>query len=510
MLVSRVGRGLVLLARLGPQYLAAAWLARLWRAPARAWRRRIDATGARLLSAHIRHHGGLLIKIGQFVASRPDIFPLTYVDACAPLRDQAPARPFATITAALDDAYEGRTPSHLARIEETPLASASFGQVHRAWLADGRLVAVKIQHRDLATTVAADLWVVRLALRLFALVLKGWPLQQIYEVIERTSRDEQDYLHEGSAADRLRPGLAKHGLRVPEVLWEHTREKVLVMEFAAGTTLAQLDVSALSLDERRRIADVLIDGFLHMLLDEGFFHADPHAGNLVYDPPTDGRPATLWLIDFGMTAIITRRESELYRRFLDHLRRNDTDGMVDVLTDLGWVLPSADRTHLKALAREVYESLAHLDPQSFKGSRRETELGAKILEFLRRMEGIVFPQHTILLSRSTGLVEGVCMTLVPGKNLLDLIRPRLGRIGSWRTRLRLLREEFTALWRDYRSLPERIEAGFSRRQDFPLAPLLLALLLIAALQLEPGPARTWAAVASAGGLGWWLLRRGAN
>lgn len=510
MLASRIARGLVLLARLGPQYLAVTWLGRLWRRPARAWRRRIDALGARLLAAHIRRHGGLLIKIGQFVASRPDIFPLSYVDACAPLRDQAPARPFTTVGAALDDAYEGRTSSHLARIEETPLASASFGQVHRAWLGDGRMVAVKVQHRDLAATVAADLWVVRLALRLFALVLKGWPLQQIYEVIERTSRDEQDYLHEGSAADRLRPGLAKQGLRVPEVLWEHTREKVLVMEFATGATLAQIDVNTLAGEERRRIADVLIDGFLHMLLDEGFFHADPHAGNLIYEAPADGRPATLWLIDFGMTAAISRRESELYRRFLDHLRRNDTDGMVDVLTDLGWVLPSADRTHLKALAREVYESLAHLDPQTFKGSRRETELGAKILEFLRRMEGIVFPQHTILLSRATGLVEGMCMSLVPGRNLLDLIRPRLGRIGSWRTRLRLLREELTALWRDYRSLPERIEAGFARRQEFPLAPILLALLLIAALQLDPGAARTWATIATATGLGWWLLRKGAG
>jgi ubiquinone biosynthesis protein len=383
----------------------------------------------------------------------------------------------------------------LADVEEEALAAASFGQVHRAWLTDGRLVAVKIQYPELAVTVAADLRIVRLAARLFAMALPGWPIAQVYQEIERTSRDEQDYLHEGSAADRLRPGLAKHGLTVPEVLWPHTREKVLVMEFATGTTLAQLDIPSLGESERRRLADAIIDGFLHMLLDEGFFHADPHAGNFIHDP-RPGAPARLWLIDFGMTAAITRRDSGLYRRFLECVRRHDTDGMVDVLADLGWVLPDADRAHLRVLAREVYDSLAHLDPQSFKGSRRELELGAKVAEFLRRMEGIVFPQHTVLLSRATGLVEGLCMTLVPGRNLLDLMRPRLARLTSLRAQLTGWWEDLRDTWTSYRGLPERIEAALARQPSFPILPLIAALVLIAALQLEAGTARSLAAASA--------------
>jgi predicted unusual protein kinase regulating ubiquinone biosynthesis (AarF/ABC1/UbiB family) len=342
MLLSRIVAGLGLLAWLGPQYLGIIALKKFWQAPARAWRRYLDRHGARLFAAHARRHGALLIKLGQFVASRPDIFPLAYVDACAPLRDQAPARPYALVHQVLDDAYEGHTGEHLARVEETALAAASFGQVHRAWLPDGTQVAVKIQYPELPRSVAADLWIVRLALRLFALALRGWPLDQIYREIERTSREEQDYLHEGSAADRLRPGLARFGVAVPAVMWAHTREKVLVMEFANGITLGQLDVTTIASEERRRLADALIDGFLYMLLDEGFFHADPHAGNLIYD---QGR---LWLIDFGMTATISRRETELYRRFLDRLRDHDTDGMVDVLTELGWTLPTADRAPSRA------------------------------------------------------------------------------------------------------------------------------------------------------------------
>ncbi len=502
MLLSRVCAGLGLLAWLTPQYVGVILLNKVWRAPGRAWRRWLDRHGAQLFAAHARRHGALLIKLGQFVASRPDVFPLAYVDACAPLRDQAPARPFAVVRQVLDDAYEGRTGDHLQRVEEVALAAASFGQVHRAWLIDGTMVAVKVQYPELPRSVAADLWIVRLALQLFGLVLRGWPLARIYQEIERTSREEQDYLHEGSAADRLRPGLAGFGLSVPKVQWAHTREKVLVMEFAGGITLGQLDLSALAETERRRLADVLIDSFLYMLLDAGFFHADPHAGNLLYD---EGR---FWLIDFGMTSAISRRETELYRRFLDRLRENDTDGMVDVLTELGWALPTADRTHLKGLAREVYDSLAHLDPQSFKGSRRQAELGAKIHEFLRRMDGIVFPQHTVLLSRATSLIEGVCMELVPGNNLLDLVRPRLGRLTTLRGQLRNLLAEAKEVWKAYRGLPEKIDALAARRQpDFPLLPIMGALLLIAALQLQPSDGRSAAIVITVGMILIGLLRR---
>jgi predicted unusual protein kinase regulating ubiquinone biosynthesis (AarF/ABC1/UbiB family) len=492
MLLSRVAAGLGLLAWLAPQYLAIMGLKKIWRAPARAWRRGLDRHGARLFAAHARRHGALLIKLGQLVSSRPDFFPLAYVDACAPLRDQAPARPYHVVRQVLDDAYEGRTSEHLARIEETALAAASFGQVHRAWLNDGTQVAVKVQYPELPSSVAADLWVVRLALRLFALALPGWPLEQIYHEIERTSREEQDYLHEGSAADRLRPGVAKFGLSVPAVQWAHTREKVLVMEYARGVTLGQLEMATLSTAERQRLAEVLIDSFLYMLLDEGFFHADPHAGNLLYD---QGR---FWLIDFGMTSTITRRETELYRRFLERLRENDTDGMVDVLTELGWTLPTADRAHLKGLAREVYDSLAHLDPQTFKGSRRQAELGAKIAEFLRRMDGIVFPQHTVLLSRATSLVEGVCMQLVPGTNLLDLVRPRLGRLTTLRGQLRNWLADVQELWKAYRGLPDKVDALLAQKPaTIPLMPIMGALLLIAALQVEASDARTVAVTLAA-------------
>ena len=470
--------GFALLAWLGGQYLLIHWLKRFWRAPARRWRNWLDSHGAALFSAYVRRHGGLLIKIGQYIATRADFFPLSYVDACAPLRDQAPARPFAVMRPVLVQSYEGRIDAHLARIEEQPLAAASFGQVHRAWLSDGTLVAVKIQYPDLGPKVAADLLLMHAAISLFQLLLPGWPLHFIEQEIRRTSREEQDYLHEASAADRLRGGLARCGLSVPAVLWEHTRERVLVMEFASGTTLAQMDLATLPLAERQRWSDALIRGFLFMLLEEGYFHADPHAGNLIHDASVS--PARLWLIDFGMTAAISARDREQYRRFLDCLRRDDTDGMVNVLTEIGWVLPSVDRTRLKALAREVYTSLAHMDPRAFKGSRRSSELGTKVGEFMRRMQGIVFPRHTVLLSRASGIIEGVCTELLPGKGMIALLRPHLRSLRSLRARLRELKDELREAWRHLRDLPETIAAAMPPAAPSATTPLLAAILLLAA------------------------------
>ena len=497
----RGGEGLLLIAALGANYLLAARLRRWWPSAGEAWRTSIHRWGAPWFASYCRRHGALLIKLGQAVASRPDLLPLIYVDACAPLRDQAPARPFAALRTTLNRAYEGRLADHLPWIEETPLASASFGQVHRARLPDGTIVAIKIQHPDLGPKVAMDLSLLRLALKLFALVTPGWPTGMVYDEIARTSREEQDYLCEADAAERLRPVLAKRGLLVPQVRREHTREQVLVMEFAPGRTLSSLAIAEIDPRLRRDFANRIIDAWLDMALEVGFFHGDPHAGNFIVDGDR------LWLIDFGMTASLGPKERILYVRFLVCVARNDTDGMIDVLTDLGVVMPGADLEALKNLAREVYSQLAHLNPRSYKNSRRENELSEKVASFLRRMEGLAFPRHTILLTRALGLVEGLLGELVPEESLLNLARPRLARLSSLRGRVRDLLAEATDRLKRFADLPDRIERLLSAPRTGPdFTPLLAALVLIAALQ-APEPWRMWAASAAAVALILSVMRR---
>jgi ubiquinone biosynthesis protein len=488
----RGGEGLLLIACLGVNYLLAARLRRWWPSAGERWRSATHAWGAPWFASYCRRHGALLIKLGQAVASRPDLLPLVYVDACAALRDQAPKRPFAEVRPTLEHAYEKRIAEHLPWIDEVALASASFGQVHRARLPDGTLVAIKIQHPDLGPKVAMDLALLRLALRLFALVTPGWPTGMVYDEIARTSHEEQDYLCEADAAERLRPLLARHRVLVPQVRREHTREHVLVMEFAAGATLASIRISDLEPRLRRDFAERIIDAWLDMALEEGFFHGDPHAGNFIVDGDK------LWLIDFGMTASLGASQRVLYTRFLVCVASGNTDGMIDVLTELGVVLPGADLDGLKALAREVYSQLAHLNPRAFKNSRREQDISEKVASFLRRMQGLAFPRHTILLTRALGLVEGLIGELVPEEGLLTLARPRLTRLANVRSRLRDLFNDARERLKRFYALPERIERLLSAPRSGPdFTPLLTALVLIAAMQ-APEPWRPWA-VGFAGG-----------
>ncbi|MCK6487039.1 MAG: AarF/ABC1/UbiB kinase family protein [Planctomycetes bacterium] len=488
----RGGEGLLLIAWLGWQYAACALIAR-WCEPAvRPWRRQVHRLGARWLASYARRRGALLIKLGQYIASRPDFFPLPYVDACAHLRDQAPPRALAAMLPTLERAFEGRVADHLAWIDPTPLASASFGQVHHARTACGAAVAVKIQYPDLAPAVAMDLRLTRLALRLFQAMYPGWPLHLVAEEVTRTAREEQDYLHEGLASDRLRPLLARRGLRAPRVLWAHTRERVLVMEFAPGATLAR-GVGHVPMPERKGLAVRVVDAWLDMLVDEGLVHGDPHAGNLIRSP--DG---TTWVIDFGMTVEVGAAERQAYRRFLARLGQDDVDGMVDALAELGVLVPGADRAALRRLAREIYEGLGRLNPLTFKGSLRQAALAAKAGSFLRNCRGIVFPRHTVVLVRALGLVEGLCLELDPERTLVDIARPRLARLASPLALASDAFAELRAFWNRLRQVPDRIDELVAQRPaGVGLGAVLAAILLLAALQLEPGTART-IAVAVAG------------
>lgn len=484
-LLRRGAEGLALLTVLGIQYLLAARLERIWKLPARAWRQRLHAWGAPWFASYCRRHGALMIKLGQTVASRPDLLPLAYVDACSSLRDQAPARPFAIVKKALEQAYEGRVAEHFSHIDEQALAAASFGQVHRARLLDGTPVAIKIQYPDLGSRVSMDLVLLRITLRLFTLAIPDWPTHIIFEELVRTTREEQDYLCEATAAERLRPLLEKHRVAVPRVRFEHTRDTVLVMEFATGTTLASLPLASVSPAQRSDFAQRMIDAWLDMALEEGFFHGDPHGGNFIVDGDT------LWLIDFGMTASLGPHDRLLYAKFLRCIVADDSDSMIEVLAELGVLLPGADLAALKMLARELFSQLANLNPRAFKGSRREAELSAKVRDFLRRSSGIAFPRHTILLSRALGLIEGLIGELVPDESLLNLAKPRIMRLGTLRGRLNDLLGDAQAKLKLWINLPQRIEAALAPRPGPNWTPLIAGLVLVAAMQV-PDPFRLWA------------------
>lgn len=496
---ARVCGGLWLILAIAVPYVGLAFAGRLGMGIGRA-RERLDAWSAAAFVSFARRHGALLIKVGQFIATRPDLFAATWIAACGELRDQAPPRPFAEVERSLRAAYGGDIEQRFARIEPTALAAASFGQVHRAVTHDGRVIALKVQYPGLERLVRIDLRLTRLAMRAVRLAMPGFPFADLVGELERASRAELDYLQEAVTAERLRPCLERHGLKVPGIIWEHTRDTVLAMDFAAGTTLGRVDLATMPRERRIALAERVLDAWLGMVLEEGLYHADPHAGNLIL-----GDDGALWLVDFGMTAEISRRQADLYRRFLMHVQARDVDGMLDVMLRLGFVLPECDRDELKRLAQALHDSIGEVAPQALRGSKRPWEIGWAVNEMLLRTRGLVFPQHTVMLARATGMLEGLCAELVPERSFLSLARPLLAeRMTPW-LRARQLLEEVQELSTALRALPDRL-AGLRRERDTGAPAVVAGCALIAATQLPPGATQA-VALGAAGVAAVMALRR---
>jgi ubiquinone biosynthesis protein len=253
------------------------------------------------LAADLEALGPTYIKLGQLLSSRADLLPEPYLQALARLQDQVEPFDVADVVATIEDDLGLRVEVAFASFEPEPLAAASLGQVHRARLPDGRPVAVKIQRPDIREQVAQDL----AALSELAAFVdrrtefgKRYGFEAMVEEFRRSMARELDYLEEAANLDALSAQLTPFDrLKVPVPILSHCSSRVLTMEFVAGRKVTELAPGDLDPSVGRALADQLFRAYLHQVLLHGFFHADPHPGNVVltYD-------RKLALIDLGMVA----------------------------------------------------------------------------------------------------------------------------------------------------------------------------------------------------------------
>ena len=247
--------------------------------------------------------GGLLIKLGQFLGARADLLPKAALDELTGLHDEVPPERFADITAVLEREWGAPIAEICARIEQIPAGSASLGQVHQAWLHDGTTVAIKVQRPGIAEIVRTDLRSLRFVLRIV-----GWlvpaanritDLDALYHEFSRTVAQELDYEQEARNAIEFAAIFAVDPrIRVPSVRPAYSTRRVLVLEWMDGikiTDFAALDAAGV---DRDALARQLAGSYFTQILDAGFFHADPHPGNLLVQPAAGGD--RLVFLDFGM------------------------------------------------------------------------------------------------------------------------------------------------------------------------------------------------------------------
>jgi predicted unusual protein kinase regulating ubiquinone biosynthesis (AarF/ABC1/UbiB family) len=382
--------------------------------------------------------GGLMIKVGQFLSSRLDVLPPEITKELEGLQDEVPPVPFAAIRALAEAELGAPLSQVFAWVEETPIAAASLGQAHRAQLssanaADAGLqsVVLKVQRPGIGAIVDVDLAALRKVggwLSHVQLVSKRADMPALVEEFAQISLQEIDYLHEAVNAERFAADFADdHRITVPGVVWERTTRRVLTLEDVTAIKITDLSALVAAGIDSAEVAPVFAAVMFDQLFTEGFFHADPHPGNIFVTPDTDStaeHPWKLTFIDFGMMGEVPARTRTGLRRLLIAAASRDGKGLVDAISDVGVLLPSADTAELERAMTQLFArfggmgfaELREVDPKEF------VEFAAEFGDLVRSLP-FQLPENFLLIIRAMSLTSGVCSSLNARFNLWDSVEP---------------------------------------------------------------------------------------
>jgi predicted unusual protein kinase regulating ubiquinone biosynthesis (AarF/ABC1/UbiB family) len=369
--------------------------------------------------------GGVLIKVGQFLSSRVDLLPAEYIEELALLQDEVPGVPFSDIRAVLERDLEAPLAELFARFDEAPLAAASLGQVHRAVLPTGEHVAVKVQRPGIEHVVEADLVSLRYIVSWIdrhTAISRRVDLKQVLREFEETLRVELDYVREGHHAERLSVSFAEvDRIAIPRIFWSHSAGRVLTMQYMAGTKVTEFAALEAQGISRSLVAEVLMEAYLKQVLEIGFFHADPHPGNIFVRPG----PVVV-LLDFGMVGEITPQMRDNIRRVFMGVIRRDFDAVLDALDRLGFIPRGADRRVLKqaliwtvdVFSEMSFGELRTIDPRHILDQ----------LQDVFYTESFRIPANYAFLGRALGTLSGLCTALDPSFQFFAVAEPYARRV----------------------------------------------------------------------------------
>lgn len=395
-------------------FVVAARLAPMLLSFRRDFRRWIVAGGpvARTPAFHVRRAerivgtlgvlGPAFVKLAQLFAARADLVPEPYISALATLVDQVPTVPLAEVRRSIEDAYGAPPESVFEWFDDVPLAAASLGQVHRARF-DGEEVVVKVLRPGVEQVVATD---VRVAERLVSIAERWAPNPHLRgmrnAVREFGARvwEEMDFNREAANAEAMRANFAgRPGVAIPRVVMELTRSRVMVLEYMRGTRIDRLkpQIEAGRIDAADLVRRV-IELYMRMMLVDGLFHADPHAGNLLV-----GDDGTIVVLDFGMVVPVPRSQRRLLAKTAFAGIQRDVDGLVDGFFALGLVEPGADRATMRELVDTLLQVAYAPDTTTLDRLQLVADrVMATLYEF-----PVTLPSDLVYFARTTALIEGL-------------------------------------------------------------------------------------------------------
>lgn len=365
--------------------------------------------------------GPTFVKLGQVLSTRPDLLPPAYIAELAKLQDTVPPAPWESVRAQVETELNAPIDERFARLDPDPLAAASLAQVHAATLPDGSEVVVKVQRPDIEATIHTDLDILADAARILQ---ARTPLGELYDlpgIVEEfaaTLRAELDFYREGHNADRFRANFAGEPyLYIPKVYWEYTTRRVLVMERIRGIKID--DIAALDAAgyDRYRIGLHAARMIIKEVLEDGFFHADPHPGNFFVMPGE-----VIGAMDFGMVGYLSQRtRADLIRLYVAAIQL-DEEGVVDQLVRMDVVGGAVDRIGLQQDIGRMLRKYAGLPLKAIRA--RDVMEEAMPIAFRHHLR---FPSELWLLGKTLAMMEGVGLKLVPDFDIFALSRPYVQR-----------------------------------------------------------------------------------
>ena len=376
--------------------------------------------------------GPTFIKLGQIMSMHSDILPKRYCDELMRLRSEVAPMNFAEVEEVLKSAYGCPWEEIFASIEEKPLGSASIAQVHRAVLKDGKQVVIKVQRRGIYEKMARDIGLLHRAVKLVPPVsLKELvDLDMVLDELWAVTREEMNFLTEASNMEEFaRRNKGILFVKVPELYQEYTNQHVLVMEHIDGWSIddkAALKENGYDLEE---IGTKLIDNYIKQVMDDGFFHADPHSGNVkVYGGKI------VW-IDMGMMGRLTERDRKLVGKAVQGVALGDVGMIQEAVLALGEFRDKPDQSRL-------YEDISALLAKygtTDMGSIDVAEVMVDLMEVMKENR-IIMPHGLTMLARGLTHMEGVLADIAPEINMVEIAsRHMAGKIFTekdWKSELK--------------------------------------------------------------------------
>ncbi|GAQ25065.1 ubiquinone biosynthesis protein UbiB [Tepidanaerobacter syntrophicus] len=366
--------------------------------------------------------GPTFVKLGQVLSTRPDLLPPDYIKELKKLQDNVAPFDFNEAKAEIEEELGGNMRNIFLVIDKEPLAAASIGQVHKAVLKNGDEVVIKIRRPGIEEIVNADL---EIMLNLARLVEKHIPEAKIYDPVGKIEEfadamhKELDFTREGYNIDKFRQNFKDdETIYVPKVYWEATSKKILTLEYIRGYKISELDSASENNLDKRKIAENGARAMMKQIFIHGFFHADPHPGNIIIRP--DGK---IVFIDFGIVGRIDKYTKDKIADLMIGIINKDVKKITDVLLEISQSEQEPDISKMELDIEDLLDRYYGKELKDVNASELLNEVFIIVAKYK-----IILPSNFTLLLKAIITIEGVGLELCPDFNIFETAKPFAKRL----------------------------------------------------------------------------------